>query len=138
MSEKNKITAEELNFDKPSQLEFNLSMQETLQRELEELEILLSLNNDIASVRHKNEILEIIQPKLKQLFNTGDIYICVLDKVRQTLNPLLRTAGEKRRNDKEYGKMMNSHFPVADGFINTILQTGQPLIFDLAEVSIWP
>jgi transcriptional regulator with GAF, ATPase, and Fis domain len=138
MSEKDQNIAKKWNFEDPGQPDFKGSLQESLQKELEEQEILLSFNNDIASIRNKKDILDILQPKLKQLFGTGDVFICVFDRDRQTLNPLLRTAGEKRRKYKGYEEMMNSDFPVADGFIDTILRTGKPLIFDLTEVNAWP
>src|ERR1700734_171319 len=44
-----------------------------------EKDILLSLANDITAVRDKKDILRLIHPKIKQLFDTDDIFICFLD-----------------------------------------------------------
>ncbi len=109
-----------------------------LRRQLVEHDILLSLNNHIASIHDKKDILPLIHPKLKQLFQTEDIFICVMDHTRQTLNPFLRVGGEKRWKHPDYARMVDAHFPVEDGFINTILGADKPLVFDLEEVNRWP
>ena len=82
-----------------------------------EKDILLSLNEDIALVRDKKDILNIIHPKLKTLFNTDDIFICILDHHKKTLNPILRVAGERRQNHVGFQNLMHSNLPIHDGFI---------------------
>jgi formate hydrogenlyase transcriptional activator len=37
-----------------------------------------------------------------------------------------------------YQNMMDSHFPIYDGFIDTILSATHPLVFDIDEVNTWP
>ena len=105
-----------------------------LQRELAEKDILISLNNDIASVRDKADILQIIHPKLKGLFNTDDIFICRLDHAKETLNPVLRVGGQRRYKHPLYETTINSNFSIHDSFINAILKSKTPLIFDIDEV----
>jgi formate hydrogenlyase transcriptional activator len=100
-------------------------------------ELLLSLNNDIASIRDKKDILNIIHPKLKQLFNTEDIFICRLDAANETLNPFLRVAAKHRYKHPQYEKIINYNFPIHDGFIDKILAAGKPLIFDIEDVNKW-
>lgn len=110
---------------------------DALKKELSEKETLLSLNNDIASIRDKKEILKKIHPKLKKLFNTEDIFICVLDKKNDTLNPFLRVAGKNRIDYPGYENWMNSNFPIHDGFIDTILNAKKPIVFDIEEICNW-
>lgn len=99
-----------------------------------ENEILLSLNNDIASIRDKKDILRIIHPKLKQLFNTEDIFICKLDPVNGTLNAFLRVGPKHRYQHPDYEKTINKNFPIHDGFIDTILHAKKPVIVDLEKL----
>jgi formate hydrogenlyase transcriptional activator len=102
-----------------------------------EKDTLLFLSNDIASIHDKKDILEVVHPKLKQLFKTDDIFICILDKSRDTLNPLLRVANERRQSNADYQTLMNSHIPIHDGFLDTILNSDKPVVFDIDEVSKW-
>jgi formate hydrogenlyase transcriptional activator len=110
----------------------------TLQQTITEKDILLSLNNDIAAVRDKKDILQLIHPKLKQLFNTDDIFICCYDAAQQTLNPVVRVGGKNRNKHRDYERIINTNFPVNDGFIDTILNSKEPLVFDIDEVLRMP
>ncbi len=97
----------------------------------EEKEILLSLNNDITIVKDKKDILRLIHPKIKRLFNTDDIFICLLDPLTETLNPILRVGGPSRIIHPDYDRTVNSNFPIHDGFIDAILNSEDPVIVDL-------
>ncbi len=101
----------------------------------EEKEILLSLNNDITAVKDQKDILTIIHPKIKRLFNTDDIFICSLDSVKETLNPILRVGGPTRIIHPDYDRTVSSNFPIHDGFIDSILNSDEPVIVDLESFS---
>jgi formate hydrogenlyase transcriptional activator len=109
-----------------------------LKQELFEKEILLSLNNDIATVRNKKEILEKIQPKIKLLFNTDDIFICRLDRINETIAPFMRTAAVMRQNHPAYHRVLNGHFSIHDPFFTSILNERKPIIFSINEICNWP
>ncbi|TKC65199.1 GAF domain-containing protein [Pedobacter hiemivivus] len=102
-----------------------------------EMDILLSLSKDIASVRSKEDLFRTIYPKLKQLFATDDIFICKLDKANKTLNPILRVSDQRRNEYTAYRNIVNTDLPIHDGFIDTILNAKSPLIFDIEEVNKW-
>lgn len=100
-----------------------------------ETEILRSLGNDIVKVRNKKDVLTFIRPKLKLLFNTDDIFICFLDTLNETLNPILRVGGANRTNHPEYDRIVNYNYPIHDGFIDKILDSSEPIVVDIAELS---
>ncbi len=96
-----------------------------------EKEILLSLSRDIAAVREKKDILTLIHPKIKQLFHTDDIFICFLDEPNSMLNAILRVGGPRRTQHPDYYQVVNSGFPIHDGFIDHILSSVEPVINDI-------
>src|ERR1700722_11962038 len=98
-----------------------------------EKDILLSLANDITAVRDKKDILRLIHPKIKQLFDTDDIFICFLDTSGETLDPLLRVGRAKRTSHKDYDRIVNTGFPIHDGFIDTILGSKDPIVVDITD-----
>ena len=61
----------------------------------------------------------------------------MLDKSNETLNPFLRIGSKERTAFPGYEILMNSKFPIHDGFIDTILQSEKPIVFDIAEVCNW-
>ena len=115
----------------------NYETEERDSQDLFEKDLLLSLNNDIASVHDRKDVLIKIRPKLRQLFGTENIFICILNEADKTLDPFLRVYDKQRSNYPGYEEVMTSKFP-RDGFIDTVLSEGKPLIFDVAEVNKWP
>ena len=109
-----------------------------LKEEIAKQETLLSIYKDIASSRYKNNILQRIHPKLKQLFDTDDIFICRYNSIDSTICPFLRVAAEKRKNDEEYRSVMEGRFPTGDRFFKRILSTIDPVSFSIDDVCSWP
>jgi formate hydrogenlyase transcriptional activator len=105
---------------------------------VKENEILFSINKDIASIKEKKDVFHIVLPKLKELFATEDVFICRLDAANKTLNPFLRIAGKQRQLSKDYETILSAHLPIHDGFIDSILCSPSPVIFDLHEVARRP
>ncbi|WP_082037971.1 sigma 54-interacting transcriptional regulator [Flavihumibacter solisilvae] len=103
-----------------------------------ENEMLLSVINDIATSSNKLNILQLIQPKLKELFQTEDIFICRLDNETETIQPFLRVASESRQRFPEYARVLTGMFSIHERFISHILQSKQPVQYDLEAVCNWP
>src|SRR5262249_4787198 len=110
---------------------------ETLRRREKEYEVLLSCNNDIASIRDKNDLLHVIHNKLKNLFSVSDVFICIIDETKKNLLPFLRIAGEKRSSYQNFAKLIQSQFPLTDGAFDKILSSKEPVIFDLERADIF-
>jgi formate hydrogenlyase transcriptional activator len=105
-----------------------------IERTISETEILRSLGNDIVKVRNKKDILTFIRPKLRLLFNTDDIFICFLDTLNETLNPVLRIGGPGRIGLPGYDRIVNARYPIYDGFIDKILDSNEPIVVDLLKL----
>jgi formate hydrogenlyase transcriptional activator len=105
----------------------------SLYKELYEKDLLLSFNNDIATIKDQDDIQRLIIPKLTDLFGTEDIFICRVDQRNETLNPFLRVADKNRTQIRSYNKLLKSHFALTDEFISNIIATEDPVICDLAQ-----
>jgi len=104
---------------------------------LEQKNLLLSLNDDIVSIFDKASILTTLHPKLKRLFNTEDIFICLLDKEGVSIEPFLRVYADKRNNNPDYRTVIESKFPSTDRFFDIILKSDGPVYWDLEETCRW-
>ena len=101
----------------------------------EEKNLLLSLHHDFASLPDKKKFLATIWPKLKQLFDCKDVFICILKN--NTLSPILRVADENRKPHAGYTRLMKADLPINDGFIDSILRSKTSSIYELEKVSRW-
>lgn len=102
---------------------------------LEEKDLLLSLNKDFTSISERKGFLKIIWPKLERLFNSKNIFICLLEN--DTLTPVLRMADDLRRSNTAYASLMTSHIPIHDGLLDSVLNSEVPCVYDLEAVSQW-
>ena len=116
----------------------NKEIDTELQLEAAASDILLSLVNDITSIKDKREILSAIQPKLKKLFDSEDFFICRLDKNAGTINPFLRLAGNNRQGFAPYHAVLSGHFSIHDRFIDMILHSPEPVVTDIETIVHWP
>ena len=64
--------------------------------------LLLAINQCIAAVRNKMDVLNVLLPELKAAFQTNDIFICQLANAGATLVPFLRTADNARKSNDAY------------------------------------
>jgi len=103
-----------------------------------EKDILLSLNKDIAAVRDKKDVLTLIYPKIRQLFQVEDVFICSLDFANDVLIPILRVGSARRTTHKDYKQIVNSKFPLHDAFYGSILSSKEPVIFNLPAICSLP
>ena len=94
-----------------------------------EKDLLLSLNNDFASLSERKDFLKTIWPKLEQLFGCKNVFICFLEN--DALKPILRIADESKKNHSGYVALTNSDITVHDGFLDTVLKSNVPCVSDL-------
>lgn len=99
--------------------------------------VLLSLSNSIASIRNKLDLFEVIDQKLKKLFNFDDFVICLINEDQQTHSAFiynqkedfLQTAGIAPESSKKY--------TLDDGMCKAMIASDKPIVFNVEEVLAW-
>lgn len=115
-----------------------LTLQKKLEQKEKETKVLLSLSNSIASIRNKLDLFEVIDEKLKKLFNFDDFVICLINEDKETHSPFiynqkedfLATAGIAPESSKKY--------TLDDGMCRAMISTAEPIVFNVEEVLTWP
>lgn len=107
---------------------------EKLRKNQKENEILISLSREIALLRDKNDLAEIVQNKLKNLFAVDDIFLCLLDEKKEKLIPFLRNGSCSQTSHPNFAEIINSHFPISDEDFGKVLETKNPVVFDLQRL----
>ncbi|WP_316800485.1 sigma-54 interaction domain-containing protein [Pedobacter frigidisoli] len=108
-----------------------------LQQKERENEVLLSLSNSIASIRNKLDLFEVIDKKLKKLFDFDDFVICLINDDLETHSAFvynqkedfLKTAGIPPESSKKY--------TLDDGMCRAMIAAEQPIVFDVEEALTW-
>ena len=117
--------------------EKNAFLKKKIAQKERENKVLLSLSNSIASIRNKLDLFEVIDQKLKKLFNFDDFVICLINEDQQTHSAFiynqkedfLQTAGIAPESSKKY--------TLDDGMCKAMIASDKPIVFNVEEVLAW-
>jgi len=107
---------------------------ELLRKSIAEKELLLSLSSDIAQIKARKELMQLIREKFQQFFYFYHCTIALSDKEKTTLKAFLLDPNSKMRLHKDYQEMITHHYPFADGLHDKVEQSDKPEIFDLDTI----
>jgi formate hydrogenlyase transcriptional activator len=96
---------------------------------------LLSLSNELASVRNKNELFALINTKIKQLYHFAEVIINVEDEDKTYHRSFLHESPEFNLKYPGSNKLAGLKFSVADGVYSVIATADQAVIYDLEKQS---
>jgi len=114
--------------DSDGQDEFSL---ETIRQSASDKTILLSLCDEIAQVRDKDDLLRVIKSKLKELFYFSHSMIALISSGRQTYKNFLADPNANIKNHPEYESLNRKLFNVDDLVMRSILHADSPLTLRL-------
>ncbi len=112
----------------------NILAQEEIAEREQERAILLSLSNDLASVRNKNDLLQIIHRKIKKIFPIRNVSINLINEDSITYSQYLVMTQEEMQ-PVDYENVITNSYPVNDGFFNKVLYATGPAIIDLEALA---
>lgn len=110
-----------------------LGNEEIEKRELER-ELLLSLSTDIAAVRNHDELLSIINNRLKNILDFSHTSIAIVNDDKSTFSAYIIDPASKSKNHPEYELATTSRFPLKESIIDQASSSSIPLIFDFDEL----
>ncbi len=107
-----------------------MANEEIAEREKEKSR-LLTFSNAIASVRDKGILAKIIKERLKELFDIKDYVIHTLSNDKQSFTPLIFDPDANFAGCAEFRKLIGKNNTVYDGIFDKILDSDNPVFFDL-------
>ena len=96
--------------------------------------MLLSISYDIARIREKDDLLRVINSRLKSLFHFTHCGISIINQEQGTYTPFLFDPASKEALDPRLIPSYKHGFPIQNTIIAQVLQAEQPVVFDLDEI----
>ena len=106
---------------------------EIMEKELEK-SILLSISNDIAAIRNKNELLEMVQQRLKSLMYFSHAVTAVVNTENQTYTSFIVDPNSKSKDYPGFERIVYTSHSVKHPMIRTVLSSKEPVVLDLDEL----
>jgi len=105
-----------------------------LQEELNEKNILFSLSKQIAQVRAKADLMQLIKDKFSQLFYFYHCTICILEEDKKSYRAFLLDPNSKIKVHSKYKHLVSNTYPVNNGIDDVTLASPLPVIFDFDTI----
>jgi len=113
----------------------NINIYSELAGKKKEMEILNSLNIDLAASRDKTDLLSIIRSRLQNLFAFSHHFVYKVNESDMTLSILLSDAQSPSRFHPLYDAVKSAKFPVANTIYERMIHSAEPLIVNLANLA---
>jgi len=98
-------------------------------------ETLLGISDAIASVKDRNELLDVINNKLKILFDFTHSVVLKFSSDDKYLSAFLLDPNSKSRGHANYQEITSGVIPADDRLIQQMINSKRPLVFDLERES---
>lgn len=105
-------------------------------------EVLLSLSNEMVTVRDRKDLLRVINFSLKKLIPFAHSVMTVLAENGETYNAFLTDEDSRLRAFSKYNEAISHPYPVQDGIYDVAMRSEKPLVFrmksfDMSQAPLW-
>lgn len=99
-------------------------------------EVLLNLSNNLVSVRHRKDLLKVINADLKKLVNFTHNVITILDDTGENYNVYVTDPDSPSREFPGYTEAVDKPNPVSDGIYDVAARSDKPVVFDMTSFDL--
>jgi transcriptional regulator with GAF, ATPase, and Fis domain len=110
---------------------------EKLEQKERENKVLLSLSNSIASIRNKLDLFDVIDLRLKKLFDFNDFVICLINDDQQTHSAFIYNQKEDFLKTAGIAPAASEKYTLNDGMCRAMISSEKPIVFNVEEVLTW-
>ncbi|MGN7757898.1 sigma 54-interacting transcriptional regulator [Chryseobacterium sp. 22532] len=113
----------------------NIIANEDIQTRDKEKSILLSLSNEIAKVKNKEELFSVISIKLKELFSIASFGIIVKDNDTKTHRFFMFEVDDTTKSNPEFNNIINHQYDTtSDRIFNDILNSDSSIVLEIEKL----
>lgn len=121
-----------LSTPKPANEEYRILL-DRIEKKERENEVLLSLSNSIASIRNKLDLFNVIDQKLKNLFDFDDFVIWLINEDQETHSAFIYN----QKEDFLKTPAASEKYTLDDGMCRAMIASERPIVFDVVDVLTW-
>lgn len=115
----------------------NIIANEEIAKREEEKTVLLSLSNEIAALKNREDLLHVV-PEIKKLFSIEEFILIQIDEDGQTYSAFVLDIGSQKRSHSDYNKIISAKYNVSDPVFALILNSEDAVVFETDKMSISP
>ena len=113
----------------------NIRANEEIARRQEEKSKLLSLSDEIAAMRSRNDLLRVVNTKLKSLFAIDEFGISQVNEDRATYSAFIMDLRDNLKSHGDFERITTDKYSVTDRVFSSITNSQDPVLFDVAGLA---
>ncbi|MHC0442781.1 sigma-54-dependent Fis family transcriptional regulator [Flavobacterium sp. 3-210] len=112
----------------------NILANEEIEKREEEKTILLSLSSELSVIKNRNDLLEIVNGRIKKLFSIEELAIAKIDDNGRTYSAFMLDLSENITNDVEFEATTSIPYNISDPLFSKTIKSNDPVIFQVNEI----
>lgn len=116
----------------------NIIASEKIQSREEEKNLLLSLSNEIAALKSRDDLFKVVNGKIKQLFGIKELGFSKIDENGETYSIFLVDVLDRVKMHPEFESILNAHFSVKDPLFAAVINLEEPMVYEVDEIRKLP
>src|SRR5438270_11047399 len=101
----------------------------------QEKTILLSLSNEIAALRNREDLFEVVNSKVKKLFSIAEFGIAQINADQNTYSAFVLDLEEPTTSDADFNRITTAHYDVTDPLFSKIIHSEEPVLLQVNELA---
>jgi transcriptional regulator with GAF, ATPase, and Fis domain len=99
-------------------------------------EVLLTVSNDLVTVRHRKDLLKVVNGGLKKLVNFTHNVMTIMDETEEKYHVYVTDPDSPNRELTRYEEAVNKSYPVKDGIYDVASLSDKPVVFDMLSFDV--
>ncbi|MEW5675641.1 sigma-54-dependent Fis family transcriptional regulator [Flavobacterium enshiense] len=112
----------------------NVFTNEEIEKRDKEQSILLSLSNQMAMVRDKDELFKVIDGRFKELFLAKSFGVALINENKKSHKPFLLGVPETIKKNNYFKTLSSNEYDINDGIFDRVLASDSAVIFHIDEM----
>lgn len=114
----------------------NIIANEEIAKREKENSILLLLSNEIAAVKNKKDLADLLNKRLVEMFSISGFSITLLNEDNQTHSLFIVDADRALKQHKDYKKVVELKYSIRDGVFNKLIDADAPVTLQVDELAV--
>lgn len=113
----------------------NIIANEDIVNREEEKNMLISLSNEIAALKNREDLFHVVNKKIKKLFSIQEFGFSKIDEGGKTFSALVMDIGEIISSHSDYDKTIATSFSVVDPLFIEVINAEDPVLYEVEELA---
>jgi len=113
----------------------NLLSREELEHREREKTILLSLSNEIASLKSRDDLFKVVNARIKEIFSVTQFGIVKVDDDGRTHSAFMMDLGVSDNHKSDFDRVARLKYSVDDAVFRKLVASEEPVVLDVKELA---